>query len=692
MKPYLLAITVALGWLVATAEPLAAQANQAKPAKRPMTVEDIWQVKRPGPPAISPDGSEVAVELTTWSMEKNQSSSEIWLLRSDGTATRQLTNSGGKNSGPVWSPDGKQIAFVSKRSGDIPQIYLIAPDGGEARQLSKLPTAPRALKWARSGKTIYCIGETWPDTPDDESHRKREQERKDAKVQAFVIDDGFYRLWDRWLADGKRPVVFAVDVATGEHRNLFAKQKLSLVPDADRAHYDIDPDGKELAFVAEAAKEPGKTFNHDIFTLDLDKLDAPARNLTADNPAADTAPVYSPDGKSLAFVRQTIPDFYADRARLMVLDRASGKSVELTGSVDRSFGPPVWSPDSRQLHAEVEDRGYVRLAAVRVAKGEVSYRSEGHTDRALALNRDGTRGAFLRASFDRPATVCTIEGDGRIKQLDTFNESLIKLWDLGKVEDTTFKGAEDHDVQMFVIYPPGFDPKKRWPLLQMVHGGPYNAITSDFSFRWNMHLLASKGYVVAVVNFHGSSGFGQAFCDSIKGELGVKPMIDVMKATDVLLARGYIDPDRLAAAGASFGGYMMAWLNGHTDRFKAMICHAGVYDMNAMLAMDVPGPWRYSLQSELWGSEQARLDSQSPARYAKHFKTPTLILHGEKDYRVPLTQGLAYYNALRLRGVPSRLVYFPDENHWILSAQNSRLWHREFFAWLERYIGTGPSK
>jgi dipeptidyl aminopeptidase/acylaminoacyl peptidase len=243
---------------------------------------------------------------------------------------------------------------------------------------------------------------------------------------------------------------------------------------------------------------------------------------------------------------------------------------------------------------------------------------------------------------------------------------------------------------MWVVYPPNFDPKKKWPLVQMVHGGPHNGITTDFSFRWNPQLWAAQGYVVGVVNFHGSSGFGQKFTDSITGDMGTKPLTDIMKATDWFIEQPWIDKDRMAAAGGSYGGYMMAWLNGHTDRFKALVCHAGVYNWHSMMASDVIKFRERALGAPPW-EEMEKVDKQNAQRYAKNFKTPTLVVHGEKDYRVPVTQGLEYYNTLRQKGVPARLLYFPDENHWVLKAQNSRLWHKEVFAWLDRYVGKGPT-
>ncbi len=680
--------TVVLGW--ALVQTLPSQAAD----KHPLTVDDMWQVQRLGKPAISPDGQWVAVEMTTYSMEDNNSSSNLWLLATDGKTQKQLTATKGKNSGPAWGPDGKSIAFVSNRTGKVSQVFLISPEGGEARQLSKLPMSPSGLKWAPDGKQLYCIVRTWPDTPDDDSYKKKEKAQQDSKVKAFIIDDALFRYWDNWIADGKRPVIFALDSVTGQHRNLFAGLKRHLpVTEPSAAAYDISPDSKELCFTSDSIKEIGTDFNLDLYTMPLDHPGkSKPRKITPENPASDHSPVYSADGKSIAFLRQTIKFFYADRVRLMLHERDTGKNRELTANFDRSCHPALWSADSQHLYFEAEDKGYQRLWKVSAAGNNVTSLTAGFSDASPDLSRDGKTLVFLRSSFDSPAELYGLSpGSKKARRLDTFNDSLRSQWQLGLVKEVYFKGADDQDVQMWVVYPPNFDPKKKWPLLQVVHGGPHNGITTAFHFRWNLQAFAARGYVVACINFHGSSGFGQAFTDSITGDLGTKPMIDILKGTDFLAKEPYIDPNRLAAAGASYGGYMMAWLNGHTDRFKAMICHAGVYNWHSMMASDIVRSRERPLGAMPWGDLE-KVDRQTPQRYAANFKTPTLVLHGEKDYRVPITQGFEYYNTLRQRGVPTRLVYFPDENHWVLSPQNSRLWHREFFAWLDKYIGHGPTR
>lgn len=671
-----------------------AQTGTEKKEKRPMTVEDLWAVKRVGTPSLSPDGRWAAVEVTSYNMNENTGASDIWLLSTDGRSQRQLTAHTARDGDPQWSPDGKWIAFVSRREGDEQsQIYLISPDGGEARRITKIPTGASSLKWFPDSKQIAFISWVWPDLTKDEDQAQRLKERQDSKVKAYVIDTTSFRYWDRWLADGRVPHLFVVEVESGQHRDVLTGTGVSLLRNEPSAGlFDISPDGSEIALTVDFTKDPGFDPNADIVVI-------PTRggnwsNLTADNPANDGGPRYSPDGKWVAYTRQVVKHFYADRQRIVLYDRNAKTKRVLTENWDRSADSPTWSPDSQRLYFNAEDKARQPIWVLGLSGGEPKLLIEGGTNSNFDLSGDGRTLAFVRTTMGMPPAVfvaATAAADGAgARKIESFNDQLVALWQLGEVKEFVYKGWGGGPVQMWVIYPPNFDPNKKWPLLQIVHGGPHGAWMDQYHFRWNMHLFTSRGHVVAAVNFHSSTGWGQAFTDSTTGQYGAKELEDIEKGTDYLIAQGYIDPNRLAAAGGSFGGYMVAWMNGHTNRYKAYVCHAGVYDWVSQMASDVVRGRDRALGAFPWDNPQKVLE-QSAHWYAKNFKTPTLVVHGELDYRVPVTQGFEYYTTLRMLGVPARLVYFPDENHWVLKPQNSRLWYREFFDWIEKYVGAGRS-
>jgi dipeptidyl aminopeptidase/acylaminoacyl peptidase len=660
--------------------------------QRPITVEDLWAVERPGAPSLSPDGRWAAVELTTYSMEENASTSQLWLLAADGSSQRQLTTAKGRNSAPLFSPDGKWIAFLSRRAGDEQtQIYLLPVEGGEARRLTNIPTGASAHKWFPDGKRIAFLSWVWPDLATDAAQAARQKERREAKVKAYVIEQTRFRYWDTWLADGRVPHLFVVDVATGEHRDILAGSGVHVTNiQPGSGHYDISPDGAEIAFVADIGEDPGFQPNADILAVSV--ATGEWRNLTAENPAGDAAPRYSPDGRWLAYLAQRELNFYADRQRLVLLDRSSGQRRTLTEDWPHSAGEAVWSPDSRTIYFAAEEAARQHIWRLPAAGGAPQKLIAGGTISGVELSANGRTLAFTRTTMGTPPQVFAAAADGSgERKIESFNDARIATWQLGEVRDVSFPGFEGRPVQMWVIYPPGFDRAKKWPLLQVIHGGPHGAWMDQFHFRWNMHLFASRGFVVAAVNYHGTPGWSPEFTDSITGDYGRREMFDVEAGTDFLIREGYIDAERLAAAGGSYGGYLVAWMNGHTDRYKAYVCHAGVYNWISQMASDVVRGRDRALGGFPW-EDPERQRRQSAQTYAANFKTPTLVIHGELDYRVPVTQGFEYYNTLRMLGVPSKLIYFPDENHWVLKPQNSRLWFGEFFAWLERWVGRGPTE
>ena len=657
-------------------------------ARRPMTPEDLWAMERIGAPSLSPDGQWVVFAVTRFSVEENKSDSDLWLVPADGGAPpRRLTWNAGSDSSPVWSPDGKRIAFISKRGDAPPQLYILPVDGGEAQPATKLPVPVQAPKWFPDGKRIALMASTWPDLNDDwDAVKKRLDERKNDKVQAKVSDTRLLRYWDEYRTEGRFNHIFAVDLETEKVEDLTPGLRRDMDFFSPEDSWDLSPDGQEIAYSVNAVEPPYQTVNFDLFVQPVGKP-GEARNVTPGNPASDGNPVYSPDGRWIVFSRTRRPDIDPDFARLARFDRRTGEVRGLFEEWDNQPSGWVFTPDGRTLVFHAQDRGRTNLYTLPV---------EGGSGGPRLIARGGVTGGvqagngilvFQNQSLLQPADLFAVGlNGGEPKRLTSFNAERLARLDLGAAGEATFEGAGGDPVHMHLAFPPGFDKTRKWPLVQMIHGGPHGAWQDEFHYRWSAPLFASRGYVVALVNFHGSTGYGQAFAESILGNHADKPFADILKATDHLIAQGYIDEKRIAAAGGSYGGYMVDWILGHTDRFAALISHAGVYDLMGQFASDETWGRPNNYGAAPW-TDPARVDLYSPSRYAKNFNTPTLILHGEKDYRVPVTQGINLYGVLQGKGVPARIVVFPDENHWILKPQAALLWWKEVFGWLEKYIG-----
>jgi dipeptidyl aminopeptidase/acylaminoacyl peptidase len=659
--------------------------------KQSLTIEQLLQIKRIGPPSIAPDGHAACAAVATLDIERNETGTELWLFPTEGSRGRRLT-AGDKDSDPVWSPDGKWIAFTAKRKDDEEaQVYLIAPDGGEARRLTSVSTGASALRWFPDGRRIAFVSRVWPQLTDDKAQAKRLKERKDDKVKAHITERAEYRFWDRWLTDGREPHVFAADVATGRARDLLAGTGLALPPwEPSSVDYDISPDGRELAINADLAAEPRMMNELDVVTINL--ATGRHRVLTANSGLSDGNPRYSPDGRQLLWHSYNLKRTHIDQGRLTLLDRRSGTTRRLAARLDRGIGDTRWTPDSSALLMLIEDRGRVGLHRLGLGDAMPAPIAPGGTLSRFDVSADGQRIVFGRASLSSPVALFAVHGDGMGERaLDSPNKALLSRVALGASREFTIKGWGGEPLQIWVTYPPKFDPAKKWPLLHSIHGGPHSAHTDGWHFRWNTQVFAAQGYVVVGVNYHGSSGFGQRWLESIAANYGTKEFADTEAATDFMLRQGYADRQRLVASGGSYGGFMVAYMNGHTDRYRTYVCHAGCYDWVSMMATDGYLYFPRELGAFHWDNP-AKVMKQSPHSYAKRFKTPTLVIHGEQDFRVPATQALQYYNTLHAKAVPARLVYFPDENHWILKPQNSRLWYREFFGWVKRYAPPGPNR
>ncbi|MBL9186183.1 MAG: S9 family peptidase [Opitutaceae bacterium] len=663
--------------------------------KRPITPQDLWAIKRVGSPSLSPDAKEVVFTVQEWSIEKNKSTTNLWLVAVAGGEPRRLTTAATSDSAPAWSPDGTRIAFLSKRGDDETNaLYVLPRHGGEAEKILELPYALATPKWMPDGKSIVVQTKVIPELvgqwakADLAAMKKEIKRRKDSKMTAKVTENRQYRYWDAWLTDNLASRLLLVDVTAKTFRDLTPKRDY-LFSNAGDAAFDIAPDGKSIALVMNTTRPPFRDDNNaDIYLVSTDGKGDP-RNLTPEGKGSESAPVFAPDGKSLAFAR-TPTTTAGESRRVWRHDFATGKNRPLTAQHDWSFDEIKFSADGAHLWLTAEEKGLLPIfrLALDGSGPPIPMFKEGT---ATAIDVAGRTVVFLKESTHRPAELFTLNGDGSAKALTRFNEAFMAQLDLGKQESYWFKGAQGADIHGWIVFPPGYDADKKYPLVQLMHGGPHTMNRDAFSYRWNTQVFAATGAVVTWVNRHGSTGFGEKFAQSILNEWGDKPFEDIMRSTDFLLKKyPNLDPDRMAAAGASYGGYMAAWVLGHTDRFKAIIDHAGVNNSYAQYGSDVPHGFPKVMGGKPWDNLEG-MQRQNPLFYAKNFKTPTLVIHGELDYRVPYYQGLELYGILQAMGVPSRLVVYPNENHWILTPQNAIHWHWEMQDWLARHIGVKPA-
>jgi dipeptidyl aminopeptidase/acylaminoacyl peptidase len=508
----------------------------------------------------------------------------------------------------------------------------------------------------------------------------RMKERAETKMTAKVWDKAPFSYWDHFI-DDRSAHLYSVALSGGEPRAISLPAGLPLsVQEPDADSYDISPDGTEIAFASDV-DSTGVDSNYDVFILPA--AGGAARNLTTENKADDGDPLYSPDGRHLAFQRQKIKGFYADKSRLVLFDRRSGEQRVLTEAWDRSVDGLEWSADSRALYGSIDDAGTRRIYRIEIGGGTARAITKESSFGGLSLA--GQTLVAIRQTFSEPPTLVNVNlRSGAAKKLSTLNDELMAGVKLGRVESVTYKGAAGRDVQMWVVYPPDFDPAKKYPVYMLLHGGPHNGVTDGTQWRWNAQVFAGWGYITTWHNFHGSSGFGQAFTDAINPDLISLPYEDTIKAADYLASRPYVDANRMAAGGGSYGGFLASTLLGRPHPFKALVAHAAVYNNFTQYAADYGAEKRRFF--DYW-EKPADFARYSPHTSAANFKTPTLVIHGQLDMRVPVNHGFELFNTLQTRGVPSKLVYFPDENHWILKPQNSLFWYQTTQEWLAKYIG-----
>jgi len=653
----------------------------ARTGTRPLTATDLWATPRVGSPVPSPDGAWLAVPVTTYDLEKNKGFGRIWMIPARGGEPRALTAPELSSGEPAFSPDGKRLAFTRKGEDGKSQLHVMPLDGGEPQKLTDMPLGVFDPSWLPDGSGIVFGAKVLKGHLSPEATKAELERREKDPIKAHVTEDRVYRYWDAWLTTGEVPHLFALDLASGQVRDLTPESTTWFDWMDMSGHYDISPDGREIVYSGILVDEGRALIRSALFTVQISG--GPAQCLTADHPADDLLPRYSPDGQAIVYGMTHDPHFYADRVRLMRYERASRKHAPLAESW--ALSPAHWEFDSGgTLYVEAEDKGRVSLFGLK-GTGEPRELVRGGSVAGTATATDGRLYFTLQNLCQPPEIHACATAGGTPAKLTHFADATLAAASLGEVREMQFEGAYGEAVQMFIVLPPGYQAGKKYPLVQMVHGGPHGISADGFHFRWNAQLFTAPGYVAALVNFQGSTSWGQDFAKRIQGAWGDRPFDDVMRATDVLIASGLVDEARMAAIGGSYGGYMAAWIAGHTDRFKCIVNHAGVYDLMAQYASDVTQGRAQSMGGEPWEGIET-IDRWNPARHAKGFTTPMLVIHGEKDYRVPAAQGLECYGVLKAKGVPARLVYFPDENHWVLKPANSLLWYREVLGWLERWL------
>ena len=690
-------------------------------AARPMQVDDLFKFLRVSDAQISPDGFWIAYVVTKVDLDANKSSSNLWLADVAGkNPPKRLTSTDKKDRHPRWSPDGKRILFESSRSGEN-QLWTIDIRGGEARQITNLATEASGAIWSADGKNIAFVSAVYPEfaklpfKESDAANKKKMDEIKASPIKAKVFTKLFYRHWDSYVED-KRQHLFVLpfdnngtegfaeprDVTPGDRDAFPTSSTFSSGDD-----FTFSPDGKYLVFSAVPEKDEAWSTNMDLCRVSINNTSDKWENLTKENLAADSAPMFSPDGNYLAYRAQKRPGFEADKWEIMIVETNQegtfkGKPVSFTGALktDVSVNEFTWAGKDKILFT-ADHLGKVGLfqilpledvKAATLIKNQMSGYNSG-----ISASTDGAKIAFLNASMASPPEVFAGNADLRLSKpinISKVNETLLTELELPKPESVTLPGAGDTPTQMWILKPPGFDPSKKWPVAFLVHGGPQGAWEDGWSYRWNPQAWAARGYVVALPNPRGSTGFGQKYVDEISGDWGGKCYEDLMKAADYVEKLPYVDKDRIGSAGASFGGYMMNWFSVKTSRFKCLISHCGVYNFESM----------YTTTEEIWFDEwehsgppwgkggRESYEKFSPHRFAENlakFKTPMLIIHNDLDFRVPISEGTQIFTALQRQGVPSRFVNFPDEGHWVLKPKNSQFWYKEVFTWLEKYVPPG---
>lgn len=665
---------------------LLASAAAVVAQKRPFDVNALLELKRISDPQLSPDGQWVAFTVQTVDVPTNKKPQQIWIMPLTGGSPKQITKDGEANYRPRWSPDSKRIAYISDRSGSG-QIWMMDPDGANASQVTTLSTEADGVLFAPDGKNLLFTSSVFPECgADDACNRKLLDAEKGSKVKARIYTELLYRHWTTW-ASKRRSHLMVVPVGEkGAVRDLTPGGRdvppFSLGGPDD---YDVSPDGKEVCYSMNADPVPAVSTNSDLYVVSI--AGGEARKITS-TPGADSSPKYSPDGKYLGWRAQMRAGYESDRWRLMVLERSLGRVGDLTENLPNWVNSFTWSPDSNNLFFTTLDRGRQNIQMISVNGGAARIVASGDSELDdMQLTRDGKMMVYTQQSGMSPIEIFRVASTGGEPAAMThLNDAVLNASQITPLEEFFVNAPDGSRVHSFVVKPYGFQAGQKYPTLMLIHGGPQGFWGHAWTYRWNAQVFAAAGYVVVMPNPRGSLGYGQRFTDEINNDWGGRAYDDIMAVADHVNNLPYVDRERVGAAGASYGGYMINWILGHTQRFKALVSHDGVYDIRSMAGgteelwfplWEFGGtPWDKPEEYERW----------SPSRFAKEFKTPTLVIHGEQDYRIPYEQALQLFTALQLQKVPSKLLLYPDEGHWVLKPQNSILWYKTVVDWLDSWV------
>ena len=709
---------------------LTAALAQTPAGKRPFTFEDMMQLKRVSDPQISPDGRWVLFNVVDVNLEANTKTPHLWLVPLDGSApSRQLTTGKDEDRGR-WSPDGKSFLYITDADGSS-QVWIQGFDSatgqlaGEPRKVTNISTEAGGAMWSPDGKSILFTSAVYPDCKDDACNKEKDDAAAKSKVKAQIWTELFYRHWKAYRGP-KRSHLFLVSAEGGVARDLTpGTHDVPPFKLGGGDLHDFSPDSKEICFTSNVDEVEATSTNDDLFLVPADGSAAPKKITT--NPASDSTPRYSPDGKSIAFLMQKVAGFESDRFRLALYDRASGKVSVLSESFDRWVGSFTWAPDSQSIYFSADDKGSAPLYRL-IVPHSADYTRGSHNesfDVAASVReilrgsndepnvtRDGKTLVYMSVSAQWPMEVfrapadpapmaCRVsnadEGNANCfptgEPLSKVNDALLSQISMSPVEPFWFTGSENAKVEGFLVKPPNFDAHKKYPVKFLVHGGPQGAWGDEWSYRWNAELFAANGYVVIMVNPRGSTGYGQQFINDVSGDWGGRAYQDLMLGLDYAeRTYPFVDKERECVLGASYGGYMTNWIIGHTTRFKCAVSHDGVFDTESA----------YGTTEELWFPEwefrgtpwtnRALYRKWSPMLAAPNFHTPTLVVHGQLDFRLDVSQGFELFTTLQRLHVPSKMLYFPDEGHWVLKPQNSRLWYKTVNDWVDQWAGQSASK